>query len=380
MDQEVPGSRPGGGTISRPPGLQMTNQLVLERDGAWGVITLNNPKAFNSLTVEMVDGMQDALEDWAADDAVKGVLLKSDHEKAFCAGGDIRWLHDNALVHPMQAAQFFRDEYRLNSFIFHYPKPFVSLVNGINMGGGVGISMPGSHMVVTEKTKWAMPETAIGMVPDVGGTYHLGQLEEGLGSYLGLTGVRLDGADCLYAGIAKHLVPAERMADVEQALRGMVAADVSKNGIDQLLAGFEEKGESTLSKDRTEIDRYFSSDKTVEEIIGSLEAAGSEFAEKTLKLLAKMSPTLLKVTQEAVRRGRTASFDDCLVTEFGITARLMEGPDFLEGVRALIIDKDQSPNWAPSTVPEVGEALVSRYFETLGDQALELPGYARRSG
>jgi enoyl-CoA hydratase len=279
-------------------------------------------------------------------------------------------------------ADFFREEYRLNHLIHHYKKPYIALLDGVTMGGGVGLSIHGSIRVATERTLFAMPETAIGLFPDVGGSYFLPRLPGGVGLYLALTGQRLTAADCLYAGIARQFVPSQQLGEAMQALEQVDWQD-GIDGAKRALAPLtrEATTPSHLSQHRREIDRCFTGMGSVERVIAALEhgdrvqkAYGRDTANwftATREVLAKRSPTSLKVTFEQLRRGATLSFDNCMVMEYRMAqAAMRPGSDFYEGIRAVLIDKDHAPKWSPATLAEVSDELVQSYFAPLGKNEL----------
>lgn len=338
--------------------------LTLEVTGAIGRIALQRPKALNALTLDQIHAIDPQLRAWADDPRVKAVVITGEGQKAFCAGGDIRALYDAGRHHAHDTyARFFWDEYRLNRLIKTYPKPYVALVDGIVMGGGVGVSVHGSHRVATENTLFAMPETGIGMFPDVGGTWFLPRLPGELGTYLALTGARLKAADCLYAGVCTHFVPAVRMRDLVKALQGIANAA----SVDAVLADFAaDPGPAPLGEHRDVIDRCFAKNRE-EDILAALAAEDGEWAAETRKTLLAKSPFATKVTLRQMRLGKTLDFDACMRTEYRLSQRFMEGPDFFEGVRAVIIDKDFNPQWLPAALEEVTEAMVDAAFAPLAD-------------
>jgi len=324
-------------------------------------VTLNRPGALNALTLDMILRFQAQLDAWERDPAVRRVVVRGAGEKAFCAGGDIRALYDGRGT--AITADFFREEYRLNRRIFHYPKPYIALMDGITMGGGVGVSVHARHRVVCEATMLAMPETGIGLFPDVGASYFLPRMPGKLGAYMALTGGRLRAADCLYGGIADAFVPAARHDELIDALRD--AADIAT-----VLKTFAEvAGTSQLSEDRAAIDRCFSGD-TVEEIEAALRADGTDWAVKTLETMAGRSPTSQKIALRQIALGAALDFDDCMRMEYRLSQHLMAGHDFFEGVRAVVIDKDQSPQWRPARLDQVSDAAVEEYFAPLGPAEL----------
>ncbi len=351
----------------------MTN-ILFEQTGDWGVVTLNNEKALNALTWDMVKAMRAQLIAWAGDSSVKAVLVKGAGEKAFCAGGDIRWLHDAAKEDPAYASEFFREEYRNNSLIYHYPKPYVALIDGIVMGGGVGISVHGDFRVAGDATLFAMPETGIGLFPDVGGGHFMPRLHDGLGLYYALTGARAKAADCMAAGVATHYTPAEKYEDLEAALLSRSLSHRPHADIETVLDVYAgDPGHAGVNDLRADIARLFQSRESLAVLIAALDGNKSEFASETRKTLARMSPASLRLTFEQMTRGHSLDFDDVMRMEFRIVRRVMDGHDFFEGVRAQILDKDRNPKWSPATLAEVNDADIARYFETLGEAELKLP-------
>lgn len=338
-------------------------EVLFSRDGVAGIITLNRPKALNALTLNMVRAIHPQLKAWAADDAVKLVIIEAVGEKAFCAGGDIRALHDWGRAGDPNVIDFYREEYRLNAYIKNYPKPYVALMGGIDMGGGVGISVNGSHRVASERLTFAMPETGIGLFPDVGGTYFLPRCPGEIGMYLGLTGERLKAADAIHAGIADVFMRSENFAEFKSRLAAGDSFDVALKG----LSG--DAGEAGLGAVRAQIDEHFSRG-SVAEIIASLKADGGEWATKVAGVLATKSPLSLLVAYRQIRVGASLSFEEAMKLEFRLTNRFMRGHDFYEGVRAIIIDKDQSPKWQPAVLDDVSAAEVDGYFASLGSDEL----------
>lgn len=292
------------------------------------------------------------------------VIIKGAGGKAFCAGGDVRTVVEGTVA---AGKEFFRNEYRNNELIGNYKKPYIAIIDGITMGGGVGLSVHGKYRVATEKTLFAMPETAIGLFPDVGGGYFLPRMPGYLGTFLGLTGFRLKGQDVQKAGIATHYVKSSMLEDLENDLfKCKNSAD-----IDQTLYKY-----SSLSKDSTEfvlqphlkqIEKAFSGD-TIEDIAMNLHSDGSEWAMSTLKLISKMSPTSLKITLRQIQLGKTMTLRECLQMEFRLAAHSCIDSDFKEGVRALIIDKDQQPKWNPDTIEKVTQDHVNKFFAPLPDK------------
>jgi enoyl-CoA hydratase len=341
------------------------SEILFERRGAAGLITLNRPQALNAVNHAMVTALAARLADWASDPVVTRVIIRAAGERAFSAGGDIRVLYD--LGHAGRQEEmlpFWRDEYRLNHFIKHYPKPYVALIDGIVMGGGVGISVHGSHRVAGEKFQFAMPEVGIGFFPDVGATWFLPRLPGQIGAYCALTGERLRVADALAAGVGTHHVAGARFADLIDALAGTVS-------VDAVLAAFADKpGEGALVPLRPAIDRLFAADRA-QDILAALDAhAGphAEWAKKTAAVIRTKSPLSLKVALAQVRRGAEWSFSDCMRAEFRIVSRIVYGHDFYEGVRATIIDKDNAPRWRPADLAGVTEQAVEEHFAPLREE------------
>ncbi|MFN0263425.1 enoyl-CoA hydratase/isomerase family protein [Tepidamorphus sp. 3E244] len=343
-----------------------TDEVLFSNEGNAGLITINRPKHLNALSSGIVDAMRAQLEVWAGEDAVRHVIIKAGEGRAFSAGGDVRQLYDWGMAGDPMALKFYADEYRLNTYIKRFPKPYIALIDGIVMGGGVGVSIHGSHRVAGDNISFAMPETGIGLFPDVGGTYFLPRLPGETGTYLGLTGQRVGQGDALALGLATHAVPSERFAGLEKSL-------YAARGLDQVIANFAtQPPEGKIGPLREAIDRCFSA-PSVEEIITRLESdAETAFGEKTAAILKTKSPTSLKITLRQLREGKTLPFEDCMRLEYRIVNRILEANEFFEGVRALIIDKDNKPAWQPPRLEDVSESEVSRYFEPL-EHELELP-------
>jgi len=340
-------------------------EILFEQRGAAGLITLNRPKALNALTHGMCVAMLARLKEWSGDRSIACVVIRGEGERAFCAGGDIRTLYDSGKAGTPYAVEFYRDEYLLNAFIKHFPKPYVALLRGFVMGGGVGVSLHGSHRVADETMLFAMPETGIGLFPDVGGSFFLPRLPGATGMYLGLTGTRLKTADAVHAGLATHFVPAIRREALIDALAdGMEAGEA-------LRAMAEPVAEAALDSRRAAIDRIFSG-PTVEAILAALDRDGGEWAADAAKTIRAKSPTATKLAFRQIRNGKSLGFDDCMRMEFRMVNRVIAGHDFYEGVRATIIDKDGAPHWKPATLAEVSDADIDAYFAPLGNRELPL--------
>ena len=339
--------------------------VLFEKRGAAGLITLNRPKALNALTHGMCLSMTMQLKAWAVHDDVKVVVIQGSGERAFCAGGDIRSLYESGVNKTPYALNFYRDEYVINALIKHYPKPYVALINGIVMGGGVGVSVHGSHRIANETTTFAMPETGIGLFPDVGGSYFLPRMEGQVGMYLALTGARLKTVDTLYSGVATHFVP---MKDWPALIEDLAAGKSVDRAVDrkgeELPAGF-------LAGHRTSIDKIFARN-SVEEILAALDADHTDWSRDTAKTIRAKSPTATKLAFRQVREGASLDFDDCMKMEWRMVNRVVAGHDFYEGVRATIIDKDGAPKWKPAELSEVSNADIDAYFASLGSKELSL--------
>lgn len=325
-----------------------------------GLITLNRPKALNAINLDMVRQIYGAMKSWQ--DKKGLVVIKGAGEKSFCAGGDVRAVVENGPVDSSR--NFFREEYRLNALISGYKPDYVAIVDGITMGGGVGLSVHGKYRVATERTMFAMPETAIGLFPDVGGGHFLPRLQGKLGLYLGLTGFRLKGKDVTKAGIATHYVESKDLEALEKEL----VATTNSAEVAAVLNKFNVKdtAEFVLAKNMSQINQCFSG-PTVEAIVANLEKDGSEWAQSTLKTLSKMSPTSMKVTKKQLDLGANCDLRSCLKMEFRMAVHSVIKSDFKEGVRAMLIDRDQSPKWDPATLNEVTDQQVDRFFGPLPD-------------
>src|SRR5215472_12561691 len=334
-----------------------TDDIRFGREGGIATMLLNRPQALNAFTLGMYRRFEPMLIAWAGDPSVHVVLIEGAGDRAFCAGGDVRAVYEagkGIAGDPDFTRVFFAEEYRIISRIHHYPKPYVAIIDGITMGGGAGVSVNGAYRVATGRTMFAMPETGIGLFPDVGATRFLNLCPGQTGRYLGLTGARASPADALYCGFATHFVPRERLAD-------LVAALADSDRIDKALAGFAaDPGRPPIGKLQPAIDRCFAAG-TVEEILDALEreAAGggpdAEWAGKTRSGLLTKSPTSLKITLRQLITGRDYEIEDALALEYRLTQHVMAGHDFYEGVRAVLVDKDQQPRWEPPALAAVDE-------------------------
>jgi enoyl-CoA hydratase len=328
--------------------------VLVSRVGSIGRIRLNRPKALNSLTLDMVRVIDEALDEFESDPAIAAVLLTGEGERGLCAGGDIRAIYESGLNQTNLAETFWREEYVLNARIARYSKPYIAVLDGITMGGGVGISAHGSHRIVTEKTKLAMPETGIGYLPDVGATWLLSHAPGELGTYLGLTGELIGAADTMAAGLADHYVETTQLDALYEALSQM-ALSASASEITAAITRFSSTPPAArLSIYHDVIDRTFSAD-CIEDVASALEADGSDFALNTWKLLLTKSPTSLVVTLRLLRLARVAaSLEECLERELAGSLQMLAGRELFEGIRAAVIDKDRKPKWDPPTIEAVG--------------------------
>lgn len=334
-----------------------------------GVLTLNRPAALNSLSLDTIRALTEKLLDWKEKSDIQALIVQSSRSKAFCAGGDLRFFYntvrEKSIAGTLQLEAFFTEEYTLNHLIHHYHKPYIALLNGLVMGGGMGISQSSSPLrlrIVTEQTRMAMPEVNIGLFPDVGGSYFLSRMPGETGTWLALTGETIGAADALHTGLADIFVP----SDTLPALRDMLQARDTDHihAARHFCAPFEEKVDTnsgTLARHRQLIDKHFSLD-SVQDIMHSLADDTDPFARHTAEIMRRRSPLLLCVTLEQLRRGRTMTIAECLRMERTMMHHCFEHPDAMEGIRAAIIDKDNRPQWQPATIEEVSEDMVQRFF------------------
>jgi enoyl-CoA hydratase/carnithine racemase len=349
-----------------------TNDVLFDeisgQGGNLGVITLNRPEVLNSLNIVMIHAMHAQLQSWATNDAIKAVVIRAAEGRAFCAGGDLRLTYERFKAHDKGAADFFRHEYQLNRCIFHYPKPYIALLDGITMGGGVGISIHGSHRIATERLVFAMPETGIGFFPDVGGTYFLPRLSGRLGFYLGLTGARLGSDDCVSLGIAQHKVARDGLSELLDTLAQHAFRNDARASVTEVISQYNIPVQSsTLLEHEKQIDACFSHN-SMEEVISALQQSMDPLCIEAAKILHKKSPTSLKITLYALQQDKQLDFDACMRQEYRLACRFTEGHDFLEGIRAVIIDKDQMPHWKPNTLEGVTPEEVEKYFAPLSKE------------
>ena len=333
-------------------------EVIARIDGSAGRVTLNRPRALNALTAGMCETINEALLAWLHDDAVRLVLIDHAGERGFCAGGDIRKVAESGQGDGADARRFFRSEYRMNELLFRYPKPVIAIIDGITMGGGVGISMPASIRIATERTLWAMPEGDIGLFPDVGGGWHLPRMPGQTGAWLALTGARLKAADGCALGIATHYLPSERVEEVKASL-------VAGTPVQEALAALTtDPGPSPMDEHREKLDQLFGFD-TVEEIMAALDAGGG-WARAQAAILARKCPTTLKVALRLIRQGAgRTEFADEMRLEYRLAVRMTRRHDFIDGVRAVLIDKDNDPHWRPRDLAGVTDALLDELFSPL---------------
>lgn len=339
----------------------MTDDILIHTHGRVGHISLNRPKALHALTLDMCHAMSAALAKWADDDAIEAVILDHAEGRGFCAGGDINLLRESALTDGgTSGRKFFHDEYQLNHQMMTYGKPIVAFMDGVTMGGGVGIALPCKYRVATENTRFAMPETGIGLFPDVGAGWYLPRLEGRVGQFLALTGARIDGAECLALGLATHYLPSEKLDEAKERIAERperiagILGDLSVTAPD-----------ARITENMARINRFFASD-FYEDILEALEKDDSDWAQKERDTLGTKSPQTCKVALRQLKEGADMpDFAAEMAQEYTIGAHVVGRHDFLEGVRALIIDKDNSPKWNPATPAEVSDALIDEIFAPL---------------
>jgi enoyl-CoA hydratase len=344
--------------------------LIVRREGAAGIIRLNRPKAINAVTLEMFRDVDKALDAFEADPDVVVIVLEGAGERGLCAGGDIRALYENSKVKGDLGKILWREEYILNARIAKFPKPYVAFMDGIVMGGGVGLSAHSSHRIVTERTKLAMPEVGLGFFPDVGGTFLLSHAPGEIGTYFGLTGHTMNGPDAIYARFADAVVPSSKLAILREALIE-VRPGTTSDQVKALIDGFA-TGETAgpVAAMQGKIDAWFAHDR-MQDIVASLQRDGSELAQSTLKTLNEKSPRGMVVALKLLRLARTASsLEQCLVREYRAALEVFKSDDFREGVRAAVIDKDRNPKWSPARIEDVTSEMVAPYFAEIGADEL----------
>ena len=343
----------------------MTTDLVITVEGAVGRIRLDRPSAIHALTTAMCEGVIDALEAWRTDAAVEAIVIDHASGRGFCAGGDIRMLAASGASDGADARAFFHTEYRMNHRLFAYAKPTVAFKDGITMGGGVGIALPCTFRVATENTRFAMPETGIGLFPDVGGGWYLSRLAGRMGQYIALTGHRLDGAECKALGLATHYLPSSAVEDAKRRI------GEAPQKIDEVLDALStEPPAAEILAYQSAIDRLFASDR-LEDIYAALSNEGGDWALETLETLKTKSPQTMKVSLRLLADGaRMANFGDEMRQEYAVGCRVVQRHDFIEGVRAVIVDKDNAPRWNPDTPEGVTAHRINTIFAPLPeDQA-----------
>jgi enoyl-CoA hydratase len=338
------------------------SEVLIRREGSAGILSLNRPQALHALTIGMCHAMTAALLEWRNDPEVHAVIVDHAEGRGFCAGGDIAYLRESVLDdNGVRGLKFFHDEYLLNHLMFTYPKPIISFMDGIVMGGGVGVSQPAKYRVVTEHTRYAMPETGIGLFPDVGGSWYLSRLPGRIGQFMVLTGARLDGAECLWTGLATHYLESGVLTEAKERIAhghepGQVLSALSAT-----------PPHARIEDNAVRIAKHFSSDR-LEDVIASLEADDNEWAMKELTAVRAKSPLSSKIALRQLHDGaRCQTFAEAMAMEYRIVSRILTRPDFAEGVRAVIVDKDNAPKWNPATPEEVGEDLIEGIFASLPD-------------
>ncbi|MGJ4912875.1 enoyl-CoA hydratase/isomerase family protein [Bradyrhizobium sp. HKCCYLRH2060] len=351
----------------------LEGDLIVRREGSAGIIRLNRPKAINAMTLEMSMGIDAALDQFEVDPAVAVVVLEGAGERGLCAGGDIRGLYESSKVNGDLGKVFWRQEYIMNARIAAFPKPYVAYMDGLVMGGGVGLSAHGRHRIVTEKTKLAMPEVGLGFFPDVGGTWLLSRAPGELGAYFGLTGQTMNGPDAIHARFADAVVPTSSWPALREVLTKVRPGTLSIE-IDRLIAGFAtDETAGPVAAQQAKIDAWFAQD-SMHDIFAALDADGSELALATQKTLKEKSPRGMVVTLKLLRLARgAASLEECLVREYRAALEVFRSDDFREGVRAAIIDKDRNPKWSPPDVDQVTPEMLARYLAEIGADELAFP-------
>jgi len=346
-------------------------EVLIETRGGLGLITLNRPKALNALSLGMIEGIESALAGWAEDDRIGAVLIQGAGEKSFCAGGDVRAIAnvDGSPETERLKRLFFASEYRLNYHIHTYRKPFLALIDGITMGGGCGLSMHGSHVIATERSALSMPETVLGLFPDVGATWFLNQLPGEMGVYLGLSGVRLRANDLVVLGLATHFVPSSAGPAL---IADLAAGPLDTVSIDAALARHAgDPGVPVVASRQSEVDRLFAG-ASVEAIAEALAGSEQDWAQEALRTIHRASPTSLKITLRQLRGGRGLDLAEMFRIEYRLAVRCTGGHDFPEGVRAILVDKDNAPRWQPDRLEALDTAAVEAYFAPFAEPGAEL--------
>lgn len=341
----------------------MSDDVIFDCQKHIGLITLNRPTALNALTLPMILALQEQLVTWNHDDDIHAIVIQSNSEKAFCAGGDVRWLYEMGQKDSPRQMEFFWHEYRLNHYIHHLSKPYISLMNGITMGGGVGISLHGSHPIASENFSFAMPETTIGFFPDIGASHILSKCHGAYGIYLGLTGSRIGPQDALRQGLVKYSVQSHHFNELLSALIENDLSSEAYHLVDSVIGSFATDNENFSVSHQQKIDKYFNY-REVQDIFDALEKdSHDDWCAKMLKNLKHKSPLSLKVSLKQLLRANGMSLADCLNMDFNLVHHFMHAHDFYEGVRALLVDKDRTPSWEPASLTSVQSEMVKRYFE-----------------
>ena len=368
MSEQTTSGSGGGEAVSKDPTERQ--EIRFRRRGPLAEIILTREKALNALSLDMIRQMDSHLAAWHHNPGVRAVAVYGAGDKAFCAGGDVRAVWQSARDGGDLPQRFFAEEYTVNRRIRRFSKPYVALIDGATMGGGVGISVHGSHRVAGDRTQVAMPETGIGFFPDVGTTYVLARLPGEIGTYMALTGARLGPADAVYAGLATHYVPSDALLTIPDSLVAVSNERDMRATIDSAIAArAQDPGPAPLAELRAQIDACFGKN-SVEGILDALERDGSDWAQRTRATLDRMSPTSLKLTFAALRRAAEQDFDTCLTTEYRLSQGCMAGHDFREGIRAVLVDKDKAPRWSPARVADVDDAAIAAYFDPIGAREL----------
>lgn len=348
-------------------GVSVMEDILFTEKNHLGLVTLNRPQALNALTRPMLFALFEQLMAWQVDDNIHAVVIMALDGRAFCAGGDVRFIYQLGRANHAEQMAFFETEYRLNYLIHTFKKPYIALMNGITMGGGVGISLHGTYPVASEHFSFAMPETGIGFYPDIGSSYWLTRCPGHLGVYLGLTGARLNRFEALEAGLVRHCIDSEHFQAV---LNQLMATDLSADahaGVANVLSAFSEKPQPIKKMDG--IETCFQYNK-IESIIDALQRVDDEWHRNTLSALLKKAPLSLKVTLHQLKSAHSMTIGDCLSMDYGLTHHFLKDSDFYEGVRALLVDKDNAPIWQPSTLADVTHAKVLSYFKPLKTEPL----------
>lgn len=331
--------------------------------GDVGLITLNRPQALNALTYQMCITMNEQLALWEQDNCIKAVIIRGAGEKAFCAGGDIRKIYDLGKSQAInEAMHFFKEEYQLNYRIHHFPKPYIALLDGIAMGGGLGVSLHGTHRVATEKLTLAMPETSIGFFPDIGGSFFLSRTPKFLGIYLGLTGAHIKAADALYARLVDNFILSQDIDDLIKEIVQADFADEPRNAVEKCIARFAQPTEASTFSINADKCQVCFSQPALEAIQQALQQGEGDWYRQTETALQGKSPTSLKVTLSQLQKAQHLDMGECLQMEYQMVYHFLQGHDFYEGIRAMLIDKDRKPAWQPNYLKDISQSVVEAYF------------------